>query len=182
MKALGAAAASSGSVALFHAVGVTPEAPDLATALGGSEPSRRFRLDVGQIGAARAALSTSAGPVGAVSVGTPHMSVDELTTLAHLTQGQTTRIPFFVNTSRAALEMADSTGIADSLREFGATLVTDTCTYVTPIMGEVEGAVMTNSGKWAFYAPANLGVEVVFSSLRDCVEIAATGRMVQESW
>src|SRR5271165_2012165 len=32
LKALGAAAASSGAVALFHAVGLTPEAPDLATA------------------------------------------------------------------------------------------------------------------------------------------------------
>ena len=34
LKALGAAAASSGAVALFHVVGVTPEAPDLETACG----------------------------------------------------------------------------------------------------------------------------------------------------
>ena len=35
LKALGAAAASSGAVALFHVVGRTPEAPDLETACGG---------------------------------------------------------------------------------------------------------------------------------------------------
>ncbi|MEZ5332460.1 MAG: aconitase X [Thermoanaerobaculia bacterium] len=40
LKALGAAAASSGAVALFHAVGITPEAPDLSTALHGEAPDR----------------------------------------------------------------------------------------------------------------------------------------------
>ena len=43
LKALGAAAASSGAVALFHAVGLTPEAPDLETACGGLEPELVLR-------------------------------------------------------------------------------------------------------------------------------------------
>src|SRR5262249_5561618 len=38
LKALGAAAASSGAVGLFHVVGVTPEAPDRATVFGGAAP------------------------------------------------------------------------------------------------------------------------------------------------
>ncbi|HYC14634.1 MAG TPA: aconitase X, partial [Stellaceae bacterium] len=44
LKALGAAAASTGAVGLFHAVGVTPEAPDLKTALGGVSPERTVVL------------------------------------------------------------------------------------------------------------------------------------------
>ncbi|MBG9220539.1 DUF521 domain-containing protein, partial [Bacteroides ovatus] len=40
LKALGAAAASSGAVALFHAVGVTPEAPTLDAALHGQAAQR----------------------------------------------------------------------------------------------------------------------------------------------
>ena len=36
LKAFGAAAASAGAVGLFHVAGVTPEAPDAATALGGA--------------------------------------------------------------------------------------------------------------------------------------------------
>ncbi len=43
-KALGAAAASSGSVALFHAVGVTPEAPTLQEALRGRAPVREVSV------------------------------------------------------------------------------------------------------------------------------------------
>lgn len=38
LKAFGAAAASAGAVGLFHVAGVTPEAPDLATALQHQAP------------------------------------------------------------------------------------------------------------------------------------------------
>ncbi len=47
-KALGAAAASSGAVAMFHAVGITPEAPTLQDALGGNEPAREILITPGR--------------------------------------------------------------------------------------------------------------------------------------
>jgi predicted aconitase len=37
---------------------------------------------------------------------------------------------------------------------------------------------MTDSAKWAYYAPGNIGVAVAFGSVADCVESAVTGRMV----
>ena len=49
LKALGAAAASLGSVALFHAIGTTPEAPTLSDAFGAREPDEiieRGRVDL----------------------------------------------------------------------------------------------------------------------------------------
>ncbi len=57
------------------------------------------------------------------------------------------------------------------------TIVTDTCTYLTPILHDVVGPVMTNSAKWAWYAPANLGFDVVFGSLEECVRSASLGRV-----
>lgn len=69
------------------------------------------------------------------------------------------------------------------MSEFGVVVVTDTCTYVTPVMGEISGDVMTNSGKWAYYAPANLGVTVSLASTRECVESAIAGRrLVSDTW
>ncbi len=65
------------------------------------------------------------------------------------------------------------------MREAGVTLVVDTCTYVTAIMRDLDGAVMTNSGKWAYYAPGNLGVAVAFGSLADCVASSRAGRVVR---
>ena len=58
-------------------------------------------------------------------------------------------------------------------------VVTDTCTYLTPILERLDGAVMTNSGKWAHYAPGNLGVQVAFGELEDCVASAAAGRVAR---
>jgi predicted aconitase len=42
-----------------------------------------------------------------------------------------------------------------------------------------SGLAMTDSAKWAYYAPGNLGVEVTFGSLAECVESAVTGRLVR---
>jgi predicted aconitase len=40
---------------------------------------------------------------------------------------------------------------------------------------------MTNSAKWAWYAPGNLGVQVAFGSLRECVDSAVEGRVVRDA-
>ena len=53
----------------------------------------------------------------------------------------------------------------------------DTCTYVTSILRPGTRAVMTNSGKWAHYAPGNLGIDVVLATLAECVTSATTGRI-----
>ena len=178
LKALGAAAAAAGTVGMFHVVGVTPEAETLEQALGDRLPEHVVRVGLGDLAAARAELDIGTGPLGAVSVGTPHLSLAELSQIANLAAGRSSKIPFYVNTSRDVLEQASATGVDQELVSFGATIVTDTCTYVTPIMEPVHGDVMTNSGKWAYYAPANLGVNVAFGSLADCVESAVSGRRV----
>ena len=67
----------------------------------------------------------------------------------------------------------------DGLEARGVTIVADTCVVVTPIMDAVEGGVlMTNSGKFAHYAPGNTGYATLFGSLADCVESAVAGRPV----
>jgi len=178
LKALGAAAASSGTVGMFHAVGVTPEAETLDLALGGRSPERTVLVGVDELGDARGDLDSEPGPLGAVSVGTPHMSLAEITEVANLASGRSTTVPFYINTSRDVVDRCVATGLDIDLQTFGATVVTDTCTYVTSIMEPVSGDVMTNSGKWAYYAPANLGVGVALGSLADCVESAIAGRRV----
>ncbi|MGZ5291280.1 MAG: aconitase X, partial [Actinomycetota bacterium] len=62
----------------------------------------------------------------------------------------------------------------------GVRIVTDTCTYLTPLLGDIDGPVMTDSGKWAWYAPTNLGVDVVFGGLEECVRSALEGRLVRD--
>ena len=159
MKALGAAAASSGSVAMVHAVGVTPEAPTLEAATGGEEV-RELRVTTARLRASRDELSTVAHErLGAVSVGTPHASLAELERLAGLLGTDEVAVPLYVNVGREVLAAAEGRGLVPRLEALGVRVVSDTCTYISPVMDEVSGPVMTDSAKWAWYAPANLGVE-----------------------
>ena len=64
-----------------------------------------------------------------------------------------------------------------ALEALGVVIVADTCVVVTPIMRELAGGVlMTNSGKFAHYAPGNTGYDVLYASLEECVESAVSGR------
>jgi predicted aconitase len=178
LKALGAAAASSGAVAMVHVVGSTPEAPSVEAAAAPS--AREVVVTTSDLRAARDELSPvhEGAVLGAVSVGTPHASVAELRRLAELVADARPFVPLYVNTGRAQLAAAGS--VADDLSGAGVTVVTDTCTYITPILNDLRGPVMTDSGKWAWYAPSNLGVEVAMGSLEECVRSAAAGRVVRD--
>lgn len=178
LKALGGAAASSGAVGLFHAVGVTPEAPSLDSVVGPDvevvNVPRGMLIDV------RDFLTTSISDrVGAVSLGTPHASLSEIAEVGELLAGREihSRTACYLSTGRDVLAVAESAGLVAGLLSAGVKVVTDTCTYVTPIIETTSGPVMTNSAKWAFYAPGNIGVEVVFGSTRECVESAVAGRV-----
>jgi predicted aconitase len=180
LKALGAAAASSGSVGLFHAVGVTPEAPTLEAALQGADPVRTIEVTTELMAEPRDSLTTASDQeLAAVSVGTPHFSLSEFERLVDLLDGATVAdgVLFYVSTGRSVFAEAESRGWVGACERAGVTVVTDTCTYVTPIMRVEGGVVMTNSAKWAYYAPGNLGVQVVFGSLAECVRSAVEGRV-----
>lgn len=181
LKAFGAAAASSGGVALFHVVGVTPEAPTLEAALQGG-PAEVTEVNRADLRAAREALSTARGDrLDAVSLGTPHASLAEIAALA---DGLRTGPPLdpgvacYISTGRSVLEQARADGHLEVLDRAGVRMVVDTCTYVTSILDPGTRVVMTTSGKWAHYAPANLGVDVVLASLEECLASARAGRVV----
>ena len=185
LKALGAAAASSGAVGLFHAVGITPEASTLGDALGGRPPAATIEVRPGDVSRALARLSTvpDGTALTAVCLGTPHFSRDEWQRLLRLLQRAAPHrgIPIYVNTGRGTLQELQSAGALQDLAGLDLRVVTDTCTYLTPILERLDGVVMTNSGKWAHYAPGNIGVQVAFGELEDCVASAAAGRVVRVS-
>ncbi|MBS0580658.1 MAG: aconitase X catalytic domain-containing protein [Proteobacteria bacterium] len=181
LKALGAAAASSGSVGLFHVVGTTPEAKDRDRAFGGRAPEEVIILEMSVLDDVRARLSTvtlqNGAPLDAVAIGSPHLSAEELRQLAALLGTSQCRVPLYACTSRRSLESVRDQGIEARLRDRGVTLVTDTCIVVTPILVPKNGVLLTNSAKFAHYTPANTGYEVVFGSLDSCVASAISGRL-----
>lgn len=185
LKALGAVAASSGSVALFHALGQTPEAPTREAAFGGQAPRRAVSLTREDLTAALDRLSTvpEGAALRAVCLGTPHFSRAEFDRLLPMLPGfrPADGVAFYINTGREVLDGLAADGHAAALERAGITLVTDTCVYVTSILVPGEGAVMTNSGKMAHYAPGNLDVGIAFGALEDCLASAASGRVVRRT-
>jgi predicted aconitase len=185
LKALGAVAASSGSVALFHAVGITPEAPTLGDALSGRPPAETIDLTLAELKQALAGLSTAAEgtPLSAISLGTPHFSLQEFKTMARLMEDfhKAPGLAFYINTSRETYQALDGLGLRTLFEKAGITLLTDTCTYVTALLHRLDGVVMTNSGKWAHYAPGNIGVGVAFGSLADCITSAEAGQVMRSA-
>lgn len=186
LKALGAAAASTGAVALFHVVGVTPEAETLRDATGGAVDVRRVTLDPGSLREARLRLSTAneAAGIDAVAVGSPHFSVAEFERLEELVRSRHLGVPFYACTARQTLVEIDALGLTGPLRSAGVEIVVDTCVVVTPILPADGGVLMTNSGKFAHYGPSNTGYEVVYGSLADCVASAVSGEvsLTEEAW
>ncbi|MGX8010280.1 aconitase X [Mesorhizobium sp. ORM8.1] len=181
LKAFGAAAASSGAVGLFHIAGVTPEAPDAETILAGKEPEAVVRVTPEMIATARARLSTAtqAKAIDAVAIGSPHLSPAEFDLLERLIAGRRLAVPLYACTGRHALVALEQNGRRKALEASGVVIVADTCVVVTPIMPELSnGVLMTNSGKFAHYAPGNTGYAVLYASLADCVESAVLGRPV----
>lgn len=201
LKALGAAAASSGAVALFHVAGVTPEAPSVAAALtlgadggNGADPdhggpfalggddARRVTLTADALRSTLDRLSTAdrAETVDAVAIGSPHASEEELRSLGRLVEGSRLAVPFYACTARDTLAAVEDDGTAARLRDAGVQVVVDTCVVVTPILPASDGILMTNSGKFAHYGPSNTGYEVVYGSLEDCVRSAETGSLQRD--
>ena len=180
LKVLGAAAATSGAVGMVHVVGITPEAPTLGDATGGVEPrlvsvtSRRINR------AYRNLSSTDSEALRTVNLGTPHYSTRQISRLDALLAGRRIHpdVKLYVNTGRDML--AATSPIVDRLEAIGVVFVVDTCTYVTPIIPAGRGTAMTDSAKWAYYAPGNLGIDVVFGATSDCVESAVAGRVIRE--
>jgi predicted aconitase len=183
LKALGAAAASSGAVALFHLVGVTPEAPTLSAAFQGGEPRQIREISLNDLRQARYELTTAAGErLDMVVLGSPHFSLAEFKQLAPLVAGRKRHpeVQFLVTSSRAMATLADQAGWMAPLKEFGGKITLDTCILATPMLPPEIKVLMTNSAKYAYYSPGLLQTQVVFGSLADCVNSAVAGRVIRD--
>jgi len=180
LKALSAAAAASGGVEMWHAQGITPEAKTLDHAFQGRAPGAILELTSALLAKARHDLTSATdGPLDMVALGTPHFSLTEFERLMPFIEGRRLKpgLAFYISTSRHVRDEAAARGWLRELEKFGAIVIADTCTYYSPAVRRCRGHIMTDSAKWAYYAPGMLGVEVSFGSLAECVESAVRGEV-----
>jgi predicted aconitase len=89
-------------------------------------------------------------------------------------------VQFLVTTSRIMSAQACDQGALAPVESFGARLTVDTCILATPMLPKSVKVLMTNSAKYAYYAPGLLATQVVFGSMADCVQSAIEGRVVRD--
>ncbi len=183
LKSMGAAMASSGAVALFHLVGVTPEAPTEVEAFHGRVPEEEIVADLDSLRAARRDLHTALGQrLDLVVLGSPHFSLTEFRRLVPMLERRHAHaaVRFLVTCGRGVKLLAREAGLLEPLDRFGGEVTVDTCILTTPMLGEDVRVIMTNSAKYAYYAPGLLGTTVAFGSLEDCVASAEAGRVLRK--
>ncbi|MCK6568491.1 MAG: aconitase X catalytic domain-containing protein [Anaerolineales bacterium] len=183
LKSFGAAAASSGGVALFHMVGVTPEASTSEAAFQGNKPLRVVEINMEALRESRRELTHADGDeLHLVVLGSPHFSLAEYKRLASLVAGKTKhpQVKFLVTSSRAMTQLADQAGFVTPAREFGAQITVDTCILTSPMLPDDVQCLMTNSAKFAYYTPGLLKKRIAFGSLEDCVNSAVAGKIVRD--
>ena len=161
LKALGAAMAATGAVALYHVEGITPDA-------------QKYRYDV-------SALETipvegkeiqeifSDIPVDAVALGCPHCSPAELAEIARLLAGKVVTKPLYVFAAQGVIDK--NARVVDSIEKTGARVFADTCMVVSPVM-EQYASVMVNSGKALAYVPNMCGGKARIGTLAECIAVA----------
>ena len=165
LKALGAAMAASGAVALYHVEGLTPEAAQLPP-----DPALE-PLCVGrrELDLTYQKLNSGERP-DLVVLGCPHASLDEIRRLARRLEGRTLRTPLWICTARVTRDSAERMGLVQRIEQAGGRVVADTCMVVAPMEQLGYGTTAVNSGKAAAYLPGFCGQQVVFGDLDALLE------------
>lgn len=183
LKMLGAALASSGAVALYHIVGITPEAPTLEAAFNGLRPQTVLEYGKAQRDEAYAKLNrTGEDEIQMVALGCPHASIREIAEIAELLSGRRVKrgIQLWVMTALPIKTMAERMGYVKTIQEAGGRIVCDTCVILGPMKEIMERnglrSLATNSAKLAHYAPGQWDLKVHYGPVRTCIEAAVNGR------
>ncbi len=165
LKALGAAMAASGAVALYHAEGLTPEA----------EIVKKDNLETINVGKQELKevyekLNSGKEP-DIVILGCPHASLREISILADKLKGKKLKKPLWICTSRVMKEAAERMGFIEIIEKAGGCIVADTCMVVSPIEEMGYKVTGVDSGKAANYLPGFCKQEVVFADINKLIEV-----------
>jgi predicted aconitase len=186
LKSFSAAAASSGAVGLFHILGVTPEALNIAACFNCEKPEKEVIITPFMIKDAEKRLTqtTSLDP-DLIILGCPHYSLNEFKNISKLMGNRkvNTSVCFWIFTSRKTHREINEIGILDNLNSSGIQVFTDGCPLQYPKENWDFSFAMSDSVKFANYCFSQTSLEVIPASTKSCVESAISGKTRKiESW
>jgi predicted aconitase len=170
LKALGAAMAASGAVALYHVAGITPEADQPGVLLPDHET-----MVVDDLQPAYAALNSDVRQIDLVWFGCPHANLKEIAEVVRLLDGRQVQSALWITTAREVQDQAKAEGLVAAIEASGGRVVADMCAVVAPMQELSFRTLATPSAKGATYIPSHAGLHVRYGTVEQCVEAAVSG-------
>ncbi len=174
LKALCAAFGTTSASPMLHIAGITPEA-NLAAVPGADH------VAIAAADFLRLWDDFNHGPerVDLVALGSPHFSAAECAAFALLMEGRRVhpQVTAIVTLGRETLSAITENGVKARLEASGVIIIPDLCwcSISEPVFPPEARVLMTNSGKYAHYAPGLSSRAVRFGSLAQCAGTAQTG-------
>jgi predicted aconitase len=189
LTGFGAALATSGSVTLYHIVGVTPEARTLDEAFQGQPPLEVHDVTERDLSAVYEKLRTIApgGRIDFVTLGCPHYNLEQLRHVAQRLAGRRVAegVRFWVCTNRMTRKQAEFSGYVQAIEEAGALVVADTCPVESHMRQSTcreyglsvpnVQAMVTDSAKMARYVGDLIGCKTALCSTEQCIAAGLSG-------
>lgn len=186
LKQFASSIAVTSSTELCHIVGVTPEAHTLEMATDGRKPPCEITVSREDcVESFEMICDKGSGPVDYVSIGCPHLSLDELKGVAESLRGKRIRPggELLVWTDYATKSMSDLNGYTRTIEDSGACVLTGSCPVVMREDCHRHATGMAiNGAKQAFNIKNQTGVPVYFGDIRECLNAALLGKWEKRTW
>jgi hypothetical protein len=181
LKHLGAAMASYGSVAMFHAPGLTPEAPDVITT--GGDALDVVDITEADLDAFRGTWLPADSEVDLVVFSAPQLSLYEVEEIARNCEGRNFRVPMLAVTCPQVAADAQRMGLSGRIEAAGGRLLSGMCFYQSYAreMARANGwrRLGTNSAKLANLL-RGYGYAIRLDGLTRCLDAAERGAFAPE--
>ncbi|MCI2061814.1 MAG: aconitase X catalytic domain-containing protein [Eubacteriaceae bacterium] len=183
LRDFSATAASSGGIALYHMVGVTPEAQTVDMAFNGKRPKEVEEINLKSLCDAEKQLNNpEVKNVDMILLGCPHFSYDDCQQVLRLLDGRrvSENIEVNITVGRDTADRMMDDGIYNELLLSGIKVYKEGCALEIRAKKRGIKTLMSNSGKFGTYSFGLTGIQPVFGSLSECIETAVSGELVRE--
>jgi hypothetical protein len=182
IKALLYSVTVTGSMALVHLAGITPEAPTVEAACRGNAKSLPAITvnDEDVMKAYREISTAKSEKVDLVIFGCPQCAIQEIKEIVQIIEGKkvASGTELWICTSNWVKNLAKRMGYYEKIEAAGGKIVADIGAADGPHLYLRERGVRTlaiNSARGSYYAHNGYGMDTWFGTTRECIETAITG-------
>ena len=180
---LGAALASTGTVSLFHCLGITPEVKQDPYLYGVKGITEEIEVTEEHIKNTYTELNTTVDRIiDLVYLGCPHCTLEKIKYIADRLAGKTIRsgVEVWISASSTVRHLSSKTGDIQKIERTGARILSDTCAVIMPTRKLGYRSVATDSAKARVYL-SDFGLNVRFGTTDDCLKAALKGQWSDHS-